>query len=70
MCYFTVIKKSRSTLQWAVAFWIGVGLMSIINIWKITSSQHPVNYSWIMFWISLVFILICIVLMNVWKKPS
>ena len=56
--------KTKRQFEWAISFWIGVGLMSIINIWKIASSQHPITYSWIMFGVSIVFIIICAILIN------
>jgi hypothetical protein len=43
-------KKMRS-LEWAISFWVGAGLMSIINVWKITQNAHAILYSWIMFFI-------------------
>ena len=59
-----MIKKSKRILELAMSFWIGVGLMSIINAWKINYSQHPIAYSWIMFGVSIIFIIICIILIN------
>jgi hypothetical protein len=59
-----MINKSKRVLEWAMAFWIGVGLMSIINVWKIVSSQHPITYSWIMFGVSVIFIIICLILIK------
>ena len=57
------INKSKRVLEWAIAFWIGVGLMSIINVWKIAYNQHAISYSWIMFGISIIFIIISIILL-------
>jgi hypothetical protein len=58
-----MIHKNKNYIEWAMAFWLGVGLMSIINVWKITSNQNAVNYSWIMFWISVVFLIISAILL-------
>ncbi len=62
-----MINKSKRQIEWALAFWIGVGLMSIINVWKIASSQHPVTYSWIMFGVSIIFIIGCAILIKIKK---
>lgn len=53
--------KDKRYFEWAIAFWIGIGLMSIINVWKITTNQHAVSYSWIMFGISIIAIIICVI---------
>jgi predicted membrane channel-forming protein YqfA (hemolysin III family) len=52
------IWKSKRYLEWGITFWIGVGLMSIINVAKIVYSQNALSYSWIMFGISIIFIII------------
>jgi len=62
-----MINKTKRQFEWAIAFWIGVGLMSIINVWKIIESQHPLSYSWIMFGISIIFIIICLILIKAKK---
>ena len=56
------MKKNKRALELAISFWIGVGLISIIDVWKITQNTNPILYSWIMFFISIVFIVICIIL--------
>ena len=28
-------KQNKRYLEWGICFWIGIGLMGIINIWKI-----------------------------------
>jgi len=53
--------------EWGISFWAGVGLMSIINVWKITDGQHALSYSWIMFCISIIFIIACVILMKIKK---
>jgi len=58
------MNKSKRQFEWAISFWIGIGLMSIINVWKISQSQNAISYSWIMFGISLIFILICAILIK------
>jgi len=56
--------KTNRQLEWGMSFWIGIGLMSIINVWKIINNQHAITYSWIMFAISIIFITICIILIQ------
>jgi hypothetical protein len=51
-------------LEWAISFWIGVGLMSLINVWKIIQNQNALRYSWIMFGISVIAIIICAILIK------
>jgi tellurite resistance protein TehA-like permease len=58
------MNKTKRQFEWAISFWMGIGLMSLINVWKITQNQHAVSYSWIMFGISVVFIIICLVMIN------
>jgi len=60
--------KDKRFLEWGIAFWFGIGLMSIINVWKITQNQNAISYSWIMFWISIVFIIIAGLLLKFKKK--
>jgi hypothetical protein len=62
-----MINKSKRTFELAIAFWIGIGLMSIINVWKITQSQNAVSYFWIMFGFSVIFIVICAILIAIKK---
>jgi len=59
--------KNKRQLEWAVSFWIGIGLMSIINVWKINQNRHALVYSWIMFGVSVVFIIICLILIKIKK---
>lgn len=61
------MKKERY-LEWAISFWIGAGLMSIINVWKIIQNRKAISYSWIMFIISILAIIICIVLIRNKRK--
>ena len=65
-----MINKSKRILELAMSFWIGVGLMSIINIWKIISGRNPIIYSWIMFGISIIFIIICLILIFINQRSS
>ena len=56
------MNKSKRILELAISFWIGVGLISIIDVWKITQNRNLILYSWIMFFISIIFIIICLFL--------
>ena len=59
------LRKSKRVLEWAIAFWIGAGLMSMINVIKLIYTQHAVIYSWIMFGVSVIFIAICAILVKI-----
>jgi len=61
------IHKSKRQLEWAIGFWIGIGLMSIINVWKVIQNQHAISYSWIMFCASIVAITTCVILIKIKK---
>ena len=63
-----MITKTKRVYEWAIAFWIGVGLMSIINVWKIIQGRNPILYSWIMFGISILAVVICILLIRNKRK--
>ena len=56
-------------MEWAIAFWLGIGLMSIINVWKINQHQHAITYSWIMFCTAIVTITICVILIKIKNRP-
>lgn len=62
-----MIPQNKKYLEMAISFWVGVGLMSIINVWKITENQHAVSYSKIMFGVSIIFITICAILIKTRK---
>jgi heme/copper-type cytochrome/quinol oxidase subunit 2 len=64
------MKKKMRHWEWALSFWIGAGLMSIINVWKITQNKQALRYSWIMFFVSIIFIVICTIYMLVKNKKS
>jgi len=53
--------KRKKTLELAMSFWAGIGLMSIINVWKISLSMHALTYSWIMFGVAVLFVVICLI---------
>jgi hypothetical protein len=55
------LNKRKTNLQLAMSFWIGVGLMSIINVWKITQGNNAILYSRIMTGVSVIFLITCII---------
>ncbi len=59
--------QNKRYLEWGISFCIGIGLMSIINVWKITPNQNAISYSWIMFGFSIIFIVICLILIKIKK---
>ncbi len=59
-----IFNKSKEVMKWALAFWIGIGLMSIINVIKINYTQQALPYDWIMFGISVIMIVICAILIK------
>ena len=63
-----IFGKSKRVFEWAISFWIGVGLMSIINVLKLYTNRDPLVYSWIMFGVSLVFLVICFIFLKLKKK--
>jgi len=65
-----MIHKSKRILEWALAFWVGIGLMSIIDVWKIMGGRNPIIYSWIMFGVSIVFIIISLILILINKDSN
>ncbi len=64
------LNKRKIYLQLAMSFWIGVGLMSIINVWKITKANDAIRYSWIMSAVSLIFLIICIINLIIINQKS
>lgn len=55
------LNKRKQNLKLGMSFWAGIGLMSIINVWKITQGLSPLLYSWIMFGVSVLFVIICLI---------
>ena len=47
-----------------ISFWAGFGLSSIINIYKTVYTKHTLSYDWIMFAISIIFIIICLIIIK------
>ncbi len=57
-----MMHQTKRIFELAISFWIGIGLMSIINVWKISQNQNALSYSWIMFGISIIFIIIATIM--------
>jgi hypothetical protein len=67
----TTLRKSKRWLELAMSFWLGVGLMSLINVWKLIYTQGAIQYSWIMAGVSAVMVVICIILIKIkWIKEK
>ena len=64
------MNKKMRYLEWALSFWVGAGLISIVNVWKITQNSQAIHYSWVMFFISIIFIIICTIYLLVINKKS
>ena len=62
-----MIHQNKKYLELAMSFWTGIGLMSIINVWKISKSQHAITYAEIMFAVSIIFIIVCAILIKIRK---
>ena len=60
--------KSKRVMELAMSFWIGVGLMSIINVVKLLYTANAILYSWIMFGVSIVFIVVSAILIKTAKR--
>lgn len=60
--------KRRRTIELAMSFWAGIGLMNIINAWKITQGMHPLTYSWLMFGLAVFFVVLCLILVSLDKR--
>jgi hypothetical protein len=58
------MNQSKRHLELALSFWIGIGLMSIISVLRITLNFNTLGYYWIMFGFSIIFVIICILLIK------
>jgi len=65
-----MMNKTKRQFEWAISFWIGVALMCLINVWKITQGQNAVQYSWVEFGISIFFIIICLIVIGIKGKKQ
>lgn len=52
------VRQNKKYLDWAIGLWMGIALMSLINIWKIVNGYNAVSYDWIMFGISVIFLIV------------
>ena len=58
----------KRILEWAIGFWAGIGLMSIINVWKLTRGNDAIRYSRIMSGVSLLFVFVCLIWLFVIRR--
>jgi hypothetical protein len=63
-------KRYRGWRGWiiGISFWAGFGLSSIINIIKTVYTRNVLSYDWIMFAISIIFIIISLIYLIRKKK--
>ena len=61
------MRKSEKYLA-GIGFWIGSGVFSIINIFKILTHANILNYDYIMTGIALIFILLSLILQKKTNK--
>jgi hypothetical protein len=67
------MNKEQKRYIWliiGISFWAGFGLSSIINIIKTVYTRHVLLYDWIMFAISIIFIIICLIYLIKIKKKK
>jgi len=59
----------KKHIRWiiGISFWAGIAFMSIVNIIKTVYNQHALSYNWIMFAVSIIFIIICAILIKIKK---
>ncbi|HTY15394.1 MAG TPA: hypothetical protein VMC42_06775 [Methanoregulaceae archaeon] len=55
------IRKKLAAFYLGVGFWIGVGVMALLNLYKIYFRQNQYNYDWIMFGVSVVIVIVALV---------
>ena len=53
-----------------ISFWAGMGLMSILNIYKTVYTQHELSYDWIMLAVSIIIMFICLLFLTIFKKTK
>ncbi len=53
-----MIKKNKRQVEWGIFFWMGMGVMNLIYALQLPSKAHPILYPWIMFGISMLFMII------------
>ena len=59
-----MINKSKGKIEWGIFFWMGMGVMNLIYALGLPPKTHPILYPWVMFGISVVFIIICLILIK------
>ena len=59
--------KRYNWLIAGISLWVGIGLMSILNIIKTVYTQNVLPYDWIMLAFSIIFIIIGLILIIIKK---
>ena len=57
-----MIKKNKRKIEWGIFFWMGMGLMNLIYALGLPPKAHPILYPWVMFGISMLFMIIALIL--------
>lgn len=60
--------KKQRYIEWGFSFWLGVGVISAIDIIKITYTNNVLPYNWWMLGFSVAFLIICAILLVIKKK--
>ena len=55
------IRKKPVIFYLGVGFWIGMGVMALLNLYKIYFNQNQYDYNWIMLGISIVIVIVALV---------
>jgi hypothetical protein len=55
------IRKRVAAFYLGVGFWIGVGVMALLNLYKIYFQQNLYNYDWIMFGVSIIIVIVALI---------
>jgi ABC-type multidrug transport system permease subunit len=65
------MNKEQKRYIWLIigmSFWAGFGLSSIINIIKNVYTHQALRYDWIMFAVSIIFVIICLIYLTKIKR--
>ena len=55
------IRKRIEAFYLGVGFWIGIGVMALLNLYKIYFQQNQYNYDLIMLGVSIIIIIVAVV---------
>jgi len=54
--------KIKGKIEWGIFFWMGMALMNLIYALQLPPKAYPTLYPWIMFGISMFFMIIALML--------